>query len=70
MKKLEGTIAGLVIAAALWAQPASAMKADCTRHYEKDVWICAEMGSFSQRAICGLDAAIDFAGCLRNALLR
>lgn len=67
MKKLQGTIAGLVIAAALCAQPASAMTANCFKEYWGSVWTCAELGTWGLRSVCGLDSAVDLASCLRRA---
>ena len=70
MKKFQGTIAGLVVVAALWAQPADAMKIECFQQYARNSEACAAIPTFEWRTLCGLDAALEFLGCLYGIVRR
>ena len=45
------------------------LHAGCVAEYKKAVDNCSNLDNWSDRSICGLDAGIELAGCIRHAII-
>jgi hypothetical protein len=59
----------LALVLALSAAAAPAANAGCFQDYLKKVDSCSELSSWVDRSACGLDAAVELAGCNRRVIM-
>jgi hypothetical protein len=67
---MRSTIIAIVATTALSVSPALyAVGVGCTAQYKQAVDECSNMGDWADRSICGLDAAVEYAGCVRRTIM-
>ena len=60
--------AAFILALAITFSPASA-SAGCFQVFRRAINTCANLSTFIERTVCGADAELELAGCVRRTVL-